>query len=195
MGRVLDGPGCFPSARGEKRCGKKLLGYTDPCGSQVRSGGRQSMPSTNTDNCAGVRETVPLVACGHTKRPRSNRFANKHKPSPSYQRTLSRSPRRPRNTNTCPENGLCSSFVCTCALNPVNPRRKSVTPAAIQIRVLAGGVIMLAGTPATHAPTLDRRHLRSEPSHAGVPGESFPSAASENRCNYARPLPALPSSR
>src|SRR5437660_442933 len=86
------------------------------------------MPSNSIDNCARVSETVPPVACGHTKRPRSSRFANKHKPSPSNQRTLMRSPRRPRNTNTCPENGLCSSFVCTCALRPVKRRRKSVTP-------------------------------------------------------------------
>jgi hypothetical protein len=38
-------------------------------------------------------------------------------------------------TNTCPENGLCSSLVCTNALSPVKPRRRSVTPAAIQICV------------------------------------------------------------
>src|SRR6266498_3787242 len=150
----------------EKSCGKYLLGYTDNCGSQVRSGRRQSMPSSSIDNCARVRETVPLVACGHTKRPRSSRFANKHKPSPSNQSTLIRSPRRPRNTNTCPENGLCSSFVCTCALSPVKPRRKSVTPAAIQIRVFAGHAIMLAGTPATRALTRDRRYLQSAPAPA-----------------------------
>src|SRR5439155_814449 len=80
----------------------------------------------------------PLVACGQTKRPRSSRLANRHNPSPSCQRTLIRSPRRPRNTNTCPENGFCSSLVSTSALSPVKPRRKSVPPAAIQIRVLAG---------------------------------------------------------
>src|SRR5215471_21510002 len=169
--------------------------YTDNCGSHVRSGRRQSIPSNSIDNCARVRETLPSVACGQTKRPRSNRFANRHNPSPSNQRTLIRSPRRPRNTNTCPDNGLCSSFVCTNALNPVNPRRKSVTPAAIQMRVLAGSPIMLADTPATLAPTLDRRYLRSEPSHDGVRGESFPSAASEYRCHYARLRPAWPSSR
>src|SRR5215471_2668235 len=179
----------------EKCCAKNLAGYTDSCGSQVRSGGRQLMPSSSIASCARVSDTVPLVACGHTKRPRSSRFANKHNPSPSNQRTLIRSPRRPRNTNTCPENGLCSSFVCTCALNPVNPRRKSVTPAAIQMRVLPGSVIMLADTPATHAPTPDRPYLRSEPSHAAVRGESFPTAASQNPCRYPPPRPALPSSR
>jgi hypothetical protein len=77
-----------PPSRKES-CGKNLPRYTDHCGSHVRSGRRQSMPSSSTDNCARVRETVPLVACGHTKRPRSSRFANK---PPSYQRTLIRSP-------------------------------------------------------------------------------------------------------
>ena len=41
------------------------------------------MPSSSIDNCARVNETVPLAACGHTKRPRSKRLANKHNPSPS----------------------------------------------------------------------------------------------------------------
>src|SRR5437588_11584443 len=50
---------------------KNLARYTDNCGSQVRSERRQSMPSNSIDNCARVSETVPLVACGHTKRPRS----------------------------------------------------------------------------------------------------------------------------
>jgi len=65
----------FHAARAQKSCGKNLAGYTDNCGSHVRSGRRQSMPSSNIDNCARVSETVPLVACGHTKRPRSSRFA------------------------------------------------------------------------------------------------------------------------
>ena len=34
-----------------------------------------------------------------------------------------------------PENGCCWSVFCTCALNPSKPRRRSVTPAAIQIFV------------------------------------------------------------
>src|ERR1035441_7274153 len=48
--------------------------YPSSCGSQVRSGRRQSMPSSSIDNCARVNETVPLAACGHTKRPRSKRL-------------------------------------------------------------------------------------------------------------------------
>ena len=58
------------------------------------------------DNCAGVNETVPLVACGQMNLPRSSLFANRHSPSPSNHNILIRSPRRPRNTNTCPENGF-----------------------------------------------------------------------------------------
>ena len=60
---------------------KNLAGYTDNCGSHVRTGRRQSMPSSSIDSCARVSETVPLAACGHTKRPRSSRLANRHKTS------------------------------------------------------------------------------------------------------------------
>jgi len=96
------------------------------------------MPSNNIDSCAGVSATVPLVTCGQMNLPRSSLFANKHNPSPSHHNILIKSPRRPRNTNTCPENGFSSSAVCTIPLNPVNPRRRSVTPAAIQIFVPPG---------------------------------------------------------
>src|SRR6266481_841388 len=48
--------------------------YTANCGSHVRSGRRQSIPSSSIDNCARVSDTVPLLACGHTKRPRSSRL-------------------------------------------------------------------------------------------------------------------------
>src|SRR5947207_457738 len=162
----------------KKSCAKNLAGYTDNCGSQVRSGRRQSMPSSSIDNCARVSETVPLVACGQTKRPRSSRLANRHNPSPSYQRTLIRSPRRPRNTNTCPENGFCSSLVSTSALSPVKPRRKSVPPAAIQIRVLAGSAIIAADTPTARAAKRDQHCLRCEPGRGAVPREWCPASTS-----------------
>ena len=48
------------------------------------------------DNWAGVSATVPLVTCGQMNFPRSSLFANRHKPSPLHQRTLSKSPRLPR---------------------------------------------------------------------------------------------------
>src|SRR5213593_759053 len=136
--------------------------------------------SHSIDNCARVSETVPLVACGQTKRPRSSRLANRHNPSPSYQRTLIRSPRRPRNTNTCPENGFSSSLVSTSALSPVKPRRRSVTPAAIQIHVLAGSAIIAASTPATRATTRGRRCLRCALARVAVQCESCPACSSQN---------------
>src|SRR5262249_8948136 len=105
-------------------------------------------------------DTVPLSACGQMKRPRSSRFANKHNPSPSHHNNLIRSPRRPRKTKTCPENGLCSNTVCITALNPVNPRRRSVTPAAIQICVPVGSVIIGPILPAPLVWPPDRPHLR-----------------------------------
>ena len=86
-----------------------------------------------------------------------------------------------RETQTrAPKNGFCSSLLSTSALSPVNPRRKSVTPAAKNpnLRVFVGGPIIPVGTPATRAPTLDRRCLRSAPAPAAgrcgiVPGCGF----------------------
>jgi hypothetical protein len=84
---------------------------------------------------------IRLSACGQTKRPRSSRLANRHRPSPSYESTLTRSPRLPRKTNTWPEYGFCSSTVWVAALRPLKPRRMSVTPAAIQMFVFDGSEI------------------------------------------------------
>ena len=67
---------------------------------------RQSIPSSSIDSCAALRLTVPCVACGHTKRPRSRRLANRHNPSPLHQRIFTRSPARPLKTKSCPENGF-----------------------------------------------------------------------------------------
>jgi hypothetical protein len=55
--------------------------YTAMAGAAVRIGRRQSIPSSSIESCARLNETTPLSACGHTKRPRSRRFANRHKAS------------------------------------------------------------------------------------------------------------------
>jgi hypothetical protein len=39
------------------------------------------MPSNSMDNCARVNATCRTLPFGHTKRPRSSRFANRHNPS------------------------------------------------------------------------------------------------------------------
>ena len=151
-----------------KRCGKhlykaheyrgiSLIKYTAICGDQVRSGLRQSMPSSSIDNCARVNATVPSFACGQMKRPRSSRFANKHRPSSSAHKILIVSPRRPRKTKTCPENGCCLRIICTCALRPGKPLRMSVTPAAIQMRVPLRNSITGANSPAPHSALHDPR--------------------------------------
>jgi hypothetical protein len=49
-------------------------------GSAVRTGCRQSIPSSSIDSCAAVSETLPFYACGQMKRPRSKRFAIRHNP-------------------------------------------------------------------------------------------------------------------
>ena len=92
---------------------------TATSGVHVRSTRRQSMPSRSIESCARLRCTVPLSAFGQMNRPRSRRLANRHKPSPSHHRSFTMSPRRPRNTNTCPENGCSCNTFCTCALKSV----------------------------------------------------------------------------
>jgi hypothetical protein len=59
---------------------KRVGAHTAICG-VVRIGRLQSIPSSNIESCACVSETVPLVACGQMNRPRSSRFANRHKTS------------------------------------------------------------------------------------------------------------------
>jgi hypothetical protein len=48
--------------------------YTAISGVAVRTGLRQSIPSSSMDNCARLSATVPLSALGQTNRPRSNRL-------------------------------------------------------------------------------------------------------------------------
>src|ERR1019366_10040992 len=55
---------------------KNYVAHTAICGAELRTGRRQSIPSSNIDNCACVSDTVPLVACGQMNRPRSRRLAN-----------------------------------------------------------------------------------------------------------------------
>lgn len=126
---------------------------------RLSTGRRQSMPSSSIDNWARVSETVPPSAFGQMKRPRSRRFTNRQSPSPSHQSTLIKSPRRPRKTKTCPEKASISSAVCTNPLRPVRPRRRSVTPAAIQTCVPARKLIIAAGTPTQRARQLGRTSL------------------------------------
>jgi hypothetical protein len=52
-----------PMDKGESRVSIKPL---TRAGAQVLCGLRQSIPSSNIDNCAGVSAKVPLVACGRT---------------------------------------------------------------------------------------------------------------------------------
>jgi hypothetical protein len=134
------------------------------------------MPSSSIDDCAGVSEIVPSALCGRVNFPRSSRFANRHSPSPSHPSSVIRSPRFPRNTNTCPENGFSASAVRTIPLSPTNPRRMSVSvmPATIQIRVPAANPIIPATAPAPHA-MLPHPHARScEAVPSEVPPKSHP---------------------
>lgn len=124
-------------------------------------------------------------------RPRSSRLANRHSPS-SHQSTLIRSPRRPRNTNTCPPNGSCANFSCTIALNPVKPRRRSVRPAAIHFCVPAGSVIILAIVPISLLALLDQPRLVQSADPFPLQSESFRSSTQLPVDPPDFPFPALP---
>jgi hypothetical protein len=52
-----------------------LCGYTAVSGRAVQAGMRQSIPSSSIESIAGVSETTPSLACGHTNLPRSSRLA------------------------------------------------------------------------------------------------------------------------
>ena len=68
----------------------KSRAHPAACGRHVRTGIRQSMPSSSMPSCAGVSTTQPSAGDGHTKRPFSSRFANRHSPWPSHHSALSR---------------------------------------------------------------------------------------------------------
>jgi len=89
-------------------------------GLHVRLGIRQSMPPSSMANCAGVTDIFPSAGEGHTKQPFSRRLENRHAPWPSNQITLIKSPRLPRNTNRCPENGSSAKTFSARAERPLS---------------------------------------------------------------------------
>ena len=99
----------------------KSRGYPAACGCHVRTGIRQSMPSNNMPSWAGVSAAMPSAGAGQTKRPFSNRFANRQSPCPSHHSALSRYPRRPRNTKIWPPNGSRRRLSCTAWPSRRNP--------------------------------------------------------------------------
>src|SRR5690606_36411987 len=143
------------------------------CGVCVRCGRRQSMPSNSIDNCARLKCTTPLSACGQMNRPRSSRLANKHKPSPSHHSSFTRSPRRPRNTNNWPENGSSANCTCTMAASPSKPLRISVAPQAIQMRPSEGKPI-IAHTARRRGDRAARALTRHEDERTSAPRDRSP---------------------
>ena len=105
---------------------------------------RQSIPSRRAASCAGVSNTAPSLACVHVNFVRSSRLYRRHNPSGSRQIILTRSLRRPRKINSCPEKTSAESRVWTNALKPSKPARMSVTPATNQMRTPAGTLNMAA---------------------------------------------------
>jgi hypothetical protein len=109
----------------------------------VRTGRRQSMPSSSIDNCARVSTTVPLFGLRPDEAPALQTLRKQAQPVaiPPQQLDQIAAPTA-EDTKTCPEKGSCSSAVCTSALRPVKPRRRSVVPAASQMCAPVGGVII-----------------------------------------------------
>ena len=102
----------------------------------------------------------------HTTAHECTQIINEQPPQqpPDFRRdTLGRDlPRSSSKSYSDPDGfGGSGHTVCTCALSPSKPRRISVTPAAIQMRVPAGKSITAKESPAPFAATLHRSGLRS----------------------------------
>lgn len=85
LGIVRQGQGVIEHGRSLSHgipCGNPVVAersdYPAASGRQVRSGIRQSIPSSSMDNCAGVSATLPSLAEGQTNRPFSSRFTSCH---------------------------------------------------------------------------------------------------------------------
>src|SRR3546814_13340014 len=114
------------------------------------------MPSNSIESWAAVITTEPVLVEGHTNRPRSIRLENRHMPWPSYQSSLTRSPRLPRKANSAPECGLSSRTCCVITARPPTPLHMSVAPPARHIHVNGASGILPP----------DRQH---PPTHHGHP--------------------------
>jgi len=123
----------------------------------------------------------PSIVTGRTsgRTPRSARSAITARPSRHY---------LPKSPLPCLDRGAAEAKAYSAikgdwhfhstALSPVNPRRKSVTTAAIQTRVFVGGPTIPVGTPPTRAPTPDRLCIRSASALGAVRCESCPAGGS-----------------
>ena len=114
----------------QKNLSKPVTFYPARRGITVRSGRRQSMPSSSIESCADVRLTLPVFVTGHTNLPRSIRLENRHMPWPSYHSSLTRSPRLPRKANSAPQCGFLCNTCCASTARPPAPLRMSVAPQA-----------------------------------------------------------------
>ena len=110
--------------------------YTSISGPAVRTVCRQSIPSSNIDNCAALSDTLPLCACGQMKRPRSKRLA-KAQPVPSHHKNLEQIAASPAKGEDMTAERICSPARLHQRAQAVKPLRMSVMPAASQMRVPA----------------------------------------------------------
>lgn len=153
-------------------------------GRHVRWGMRQSIPSRSIASWAAVRLILPSLAACQTNRPRSRRLLNRHASWLFHQIILSRSPRRPRNTNRWPLNGSCAKVFSPCAASVLNPRRISVTPAASQTFVLEGtGITRSAPSIAAPIPPHQNAPQRTSDDHHSRQSSAAKAMLSKQGCN------------
>lgn len=122
--------------------------FTGPMwGGHGPSGRRQSMPAISIDRCAHINTTLPLTPYRQTKRLRSSRFTNRHRPSPLHHCSLIMLSRRPRNRNAWPLNGSSASAVSSFAARAFMLERMPETSAARLILLPTGNSIMAEKEP------------------------------------------------
>ena len=115
--------------------------YAATLGCQVRTGRRQSMPSSSIDSCAAERCTTPLVAWGHTNRPRSSASrTGSFRPHSTTRASPDR--RAGRGTRTHRPRTAVHLTPSHQRRQTVHARHISVTPAAIHTRVPSGKPII-----------------------------------------------------
>jgi len=147
---------------------KSATFYPARSGAAVRSGQRQSMPSSSMESWADVRLTLPVFVNGQSNLPRSMRLENRHIPWPSNQSSLIRSPRLPRKANSAPE---CGDFSRTCWTNTASPSKPFLgRPGKPALRVAAGSSSEHGNHPGkglgidhrVHGQTDTRRHFDAD---------------------------------
>src|SRR2546427_11183722 len=99
------------------------------------------MPSSNIDSWTRVSDTVPLWASGQNETSALEPFRKQAQAVPIPPQHFDQIATTAAEDENVPGEWILFQNRFYIALNPVKPRRRSVTPAAIQICVLVGSAI------------------------------------------------------